>query len=251
MAQNIKYKKSSLKDDASIYKKRDEDEPEKSRWGKMDRRQRWTHFKAYYLRYVVIGCIVLLLAGFFIYRDVIHRTEVIYRCALINEVAVEAPILEFADGFVESMNIDPERNEASFHLYYTNSEAAQKVGASLSSDLTHVSSLIYAGQLDSMIAGQPDFDGYREKNFFTDLTELLTQEQLALIQDRLYIPDVPENVGKHPYGVYLDGNEVYSRIFELGGGMVEKPILGIMVNSKNKEASRRLLYYLFPMIAEM
>lgn len=250
MAQNIKYKKSSLKDDASIYKKRDEDESEKSRWSKMDRRQRWTHFKTYYLRFVVIGCIVLLLAGFFFYRDVLHRTEVIYRCALINEIAVEAPILAFADGFLESMNIDTERNDASFHLYYTNSEAAEKVGASLSSDLTHVSSLIYAGKLDSMIADQQDFDGYLEKNFFTDLTELLTEEQLALIQDKLYIPDVPENTEKHPYGVYLDGNEVYGRIFEMGGGMVEKPIFGVMINSQNKEASRQFLYYLFPMIAE-
>lgn len=250
MAQNIKYKKSSLKDDASIYKKRDEDESEKSKWGRMDRRQRWAHFKTYYLRFVVIGCFVLILAGFFIYRDVLHRTEVIYRCALINEIAVEPPILEFADGFVESMNIDPERNQASFHLYYTNSEAAQKAGASLSSDLTHVSSLIYAGKLDSMIAGPEDLDKYIEKNFLTDLTELLTPEQLALIQDRLYIPDVPENAEKRPYGVYLDGNEVYGRIFEMGGGMVEKPVLSVMVNSQNKEASRCLLYYLFPMIKE-
>lgn len=82
MALNKEFEKSALDESASIYAKRDESETERSRWSKMDRKQRWVHFKTYYLRLVIIGCFVLAVAGFFVYKDVIKRTEVIYRCAI-------------------------------------------------------------------------------------------------------------------------------------------------------------------------
>lgn len=246
MALNIKYKKTSLDENASIYSKRDEDESERSKWSRMDRQQKWVHFKTYYLRYVVIGCFVLAVAGFFLYKDVIRKTEVIYRSAILNEIAMEIPITKFADGFTESMNIDPDRNLSSFHLYYTDAELAKQVGAAISSDLTQVSSMIYAGKLDSLIAGQDDFEGYREKGFFTDLSELLSAEQMEQMRDRLYLPEDAADGKLHARGVYLDASPVYEQIFADGGGIVEKPILGILFNSQNKEASRQLLYYLFP-----
>lgn len=249
MALNIKYKKTSLDENASIYSKRDEDEPERSKWSRMDRQQKWVHFKAYYLRYVVIGCLVLAVAGFFLYKDVIRKTEVIYRSAVLNEIAMEIPITKFADGFTESMNIDPDRNLSSFHLYYTDAELAKQVGATVSSDLTQVSSMIYAGKLDSLIAGQDDFEGYREKGLFIDLSELLSAEQMEQIQDRLYLSEDAADGKSHVWGVYLDASPVYEQIFADGGGIVEKPILGILFNSQNKEASRQLLYYLFPEIS--
>lgn len=250
MALNTKYKKTSLGENASIYSKRDEDETERSKWSRMDRQQRWVHFKTYYLRYVVIGCLVLAVAGFFLYKDVIRKTEVIYRSAVLNEIAMEIPITEFADGFTESMNIDPDRNLSSFHLYYTDAELARQVGATISSDLTQVSSMIYAGKLDSLIAGQDDFEGYREKGFFTNLSELLSEEQMEQIRDRLYLPEDAADGESYAWGVYLDESPVYEQIFADGGGIVEKPILGILFNSQNKEASRQLLYYLFPELSK-
>lgn len=246
MALDKKFAKSALDENASIYAKRDESETEKSRWSKMDRKQRWVHFKTYYLRLVIIGCFVLAVAGFFVYKDVIKKTEVIYRCAVLNEIATDLPITSFADGFTQSMNLDPDRNMASFHLYYTNTELANKVGATVSSDLTNVSSMIYAGTLDSVIAGQEDFDDYWEKGLFSDLTEWLSEEQQKKLADKLYIPETADNEYFHPYGIYLDQSAVYQQIFEGGGGIVEQPILGFVVNSKTKEMSVQLLDYLFP-----
>lgn len=246
MALNIKYKKTSLDENASIYSKRDEEESERSKWSRMDRQQKWIHFKAYYLRYVVIGCLVLAVAGFFIYKDVIRKTEVIYRSAVLNEIAMELPITDFADGFTESMNIDPDRNLSSFHLYYTDADLAKQVGAAISSDLTQVSSMIYAGKLDSLIAGQDDFDGYKENGFFADISELLNEEQIRQLEDKLYISKNKDDGKEYACGVYLDESRVYQQIFADGGGIVEKPILGILFNSENKEVSKQLLYYLFP-----
>ena len=45
MAINIKDKKTKLEDAASIYEKRNEDESEKSKWKRMNRSQKITHFR--------------------------------------------------------------------------------------------------------------------------------------------------------------------------------------------------------------
>lgn len=249
MAFSTKNKKTSLGEDAFIYEKRDEQETEKSKWAKMNREQKLVHFKTYYLRPLIIVCLVVVVAAYFFYSDVIRKKNVVYQCAIVNENATELPVQAFAESFVESMNLDTDKNKAVFQLYYTKEELASKVGTSASTDLTRISSMIYASSMDSMIAGEEEFRVYLENRFFVDLTELLSEEELSRIQDRLYIPaSVGEfkNEEKHPYGVFLQQNERYGQIFEGGASIVEKPILGVIFNSENKEASRQFLYYLFP-----
>ncbi|MCM1245892.1 MAG: hypothetical protein NC293_09655 [Roseburia sp.] len=249
MAMNIKGKKTSLDEQASIYEKRDEEESEKSKWSRMDQEQRKTHFKTYYLRSLIIGVLVLCIVGFFIYKDVITKKDVIYYCAILNEQAFDIPLTEFGEGYVEHLGLDPDRQLSSFHLFYTDGELARAAGASASSDLTQVSSMVFAKKLDSLIAGQNDYDTYRQESIMMDLSELLSEEELAVLQDDLYVPETDNEAG-HPYGVYLDQSPVYETIFRDGGGIVEKPIFGVVFNSEKKEESRQFLYYVFPELAE-
>ena len=246
MALNTNGKKTSLDEKALIYEKRDERESEKSKWSKMNKKQKFTHFTAYYLGPIAIGILVICLVGFFIYKDVLTKKDVVYNGAILNDSAMEIPLEDFENGFVSALNLDPEKNIASFQFYYTNSELATKTGATVTTDLTQISSMIYASTLDSMIAAQEDFKMYLDNELFVDISELLSEEELEVIKDKLYIPDTPENTQQHPYGVYLDESSVYQKIFEDGGGLVEKPIFGVLVNSENKERSRQFLYYVFP-----
>lgn len=250
MALNVKGKKTSLDEEAFIYEKRDEHESEKSKWSRMSREEKITHFKTYYLRNVIIGVFVIALIGFFVYKDVIMKKDIVYRCAILNESVMDAPVTEFGDEFVAFLDLDTKKNLSSFHLFYTDNELATQVGASVSSDLTQISSMIYASTLDSMIAGQEDIDTYMENEFFVDLTEILNDEERKVLEEYLYIPDTEKNTQRHPYGVYLDGSSVYNKIFESGGGLVEKPIFGIIFNSENKETSKQFLYYVFPQLQE-
>lgn len=246
MALNIKGKKTTLDEEACIYEKRDENESEKSKWSRMDKSEKITHFKTYYLRNVIIGILVVALVGFFVYKDVIMKKDIIYRCAILNESVMDAPVTEFGDEFVTFLNLDTKKNLSSFHLFYTDNELATQVGASVSSDLTQISSMVYASTLDSMIAGQKDYDSYMDHEFFVDLTEILSEEERNILKEYLYVPDTDKNPQKHPFGVYLDQSSVYNKIFESGGGLVEKPIFGIVFNSENKEISKQFLYYVFP-----
>lgn len=243
MALNVKGKKTSLDEQASIYEKRDESESEKSKWSRMNREQKITHFKTYYLRTLIISILVLCVAGFFIYKDVITKKDIIYQCAVLNEQAFDIPLTEFGEGYVKYLGKDPDKELSSFHLFFTDTALAKEVGAAASSDVTQVSSMIYAKKLDSMIAGQEDYDTYLQNEIFMDLSELLSEEELAAIRDYLYVPD--EETGR-PYGVYLDQSPVYEAIFRNGGGIVEKPVFGVVFNSEKKEESRQFLYYVFP-----
>lgn len=251
MAIDTKHKKTSLEEDAAIYEKRDETESEKSRWKKMDRKEKFTQFKTYYLRPLIVGILILCVVGFFIYKDVITKKDIAFRCAIVNEVATEIPVNAFADEFTKYMKLDPEKNLSSFHMYYTNSELAQKVGANVTSDLSQVSSLIYAALLDSMIAGEEDFNTYLDNDFFVDLNEFLSEEELKAIEPYLYIPDSEKNPNHHAYGIYLQKSEVYQSIFQGGGGVVEEPIYGIITNSENRDRGRYFLYYLFPELQQL
>ncbi len=251
MAINLKGKKTKLDERASIYVQRDEGESEKSRWGRMNWRERLIHLKTYYLRIAIIAVVVAAVAGYFIYHDVFLKRETIYHCALINEMAKEVSVDALADDFTMKIGFDPSRNMTSFHLYYTDTELANQVGATTAADLTQVSSMIYAASLDSVIAGAEDFAMYLENGFFVDLTEFLTAQELEKLQDYLYVPEGRQNPDGHPYGIILGGNEVYRKMFENGGGIVEKPIFGVVFNSENKERSRQLLYYFFPQLGEI
>ncbi len=251
MAVNIRGKKTSLDESAAIYAKRNEDESEKSRWKRMTKEEKLDHFKTYYLGKVLIGVLVLSLVGFFIYKDVIMKKDLVYRSAILNEGMMEMPLLEFSEDFLTFMEKDPAKNIASFQLYYTTVEMANQVGAAAASDLTQLSALIYANDLDSMIAGEEDFSTYLDNKFFVDLSTILTEQEMAAIQDHLYIPDTEQNPDQKAYGVYLDLCENYQGIFRDGGGVVTRPILGIIFNSERKEESRQLLYYLFPELQQV
>ena len=167
------------------------------------------------------------------------------------QVATEIPVNAFSDEFTKYMKLDPDKNLSSFHLYYTDTQLAQKVGASTASDLSQISSLIYASLLDGMIAGEKDFTTYHDNGFFIDLNEFLSEEELKAIEPYLYIPDDEKNTQKHAYGVYLEKSERYNSIFQGGGGVVPKPIYGIITNSENTERGRYFLYYLFPELQKL
>lgn len=247
MALNVGGKKTSLDESASIYTKRCEDESEKAKWSRMSRQEKWIHFKTYYLRIVLLGMAVLALVGFFLYKEV-NKKDLAYRSAIVNEGMMEVPLADFSENFIRYMGMNPKKSMASFQLYFTTAEMANKVGASAANDLTQLSAMIYANDLDSMIAGEEDFSMYLNNSFFVDISTVLSEDELSTIREYLYIPDKENNPDEKAYGVYLNQSDTYQDVFRDGGGIVEKPILGIMVNSERKEESRQLLYYLFPQL---
>ncbi|WP_026835930.1 hypothetical protein [Eubacterium xylanophilum] len=247
MAVDLNGKKTSLDDNASIYDKRDDNMSEKEKWQKMSITEKKDHFFGYYFIYIVAGIAILSVIGFFVYKDVIAKKDVYFDVALINEMAMDGPIEEMADKFTTSIGLDPGKKLASFHMYFTNSKVAEKVGASVASDLTTVSSKAFAGMLDGMILGHEDLEGYQERKLYMDLTKVFSENELKYFEDNglLYYPE-KNNESKHPYGINLIKSREYDQIFSMGGGIVKDPYFVVMFNSKNVGVAEKLMHFMYP-----
>ena len=64
MAVNLKGRKTSLSDEASIYAKRSENLSEKEKLEQMTGKEKWNYFAAYYLPKIAIIAVVILIAGY-------------------------------------------------------------------------------------------------------------------------------------------------------------------------------------------
>ncbi len=246
MAINMKDKKTSLKDDAYIYEQRHEDNiSEKERFSQMTKKEKWIHFSEYYSKPLIIGLIIVGIAGYLIWHDFIARKNIIYRCAILNETIVTENLSEFNQNFTKFCRLDPNDNEAAFNTYFTN-EIATEVGTSAISDLQSIASQIYAETLDGIIADEVSFSNYLNNGFFKSMEDYLTAEEYEKLRPYLYIPQHKDNKNHKAYGIYLDESPVYQKLVNDGNVNVKKPIFGILFNSKEPERSRDALYYLFP-----
>lgn len=245
MALNIKGKKTSLEEEASIYQKRQDDLPEKERFKQMSGKERRQHFKTYYLPTLLILLAVAGVIFYIIWVDFINKSDIYIRCAILNESVADDDLVELSDSFTESMGMDSSKNKASFYLYYTRSDVAMDMGADTGSDLSEISSRLVASSLDCMIASEEDVkDTYMKNGFMLNLSELLTEEELARLDDYLYKKD---DDGKQIYGIHLQHSPAYQSLFSDRSPLVEDPILFVITNSTEdgKQYARKLIHYLF------
>ena len=129
MAVNLKGRKTSLSDEASIYAKRSENLSEKEKLEQMTRKEKWNYFAAYYLPKIAIIAVVILIAGYILWTDFIHKEKVYFRCAVLNENIPDNSLAEFGDRFTESLGKDTSKEGSSFYCYFTDSAAAAGAGA--------------------------------------------------------------------------------------------------------------------------
>lgn len=247
MAQNTKNKKTSLGEDAYIYNKRNEDDlTEKEKLASMTKEQKKAYFFDYYSKPLIIGALIILAVGFIIYHDFIARKDVFYHSAIMNET-IQADNLSRlnADFLAYEGYTEDDKKEVGFNTYYSN-YVATMVNSTAAADLQTIASQIYAGTLDSMICDKKTMANYLDNGFFMSMKDFLTKEEYEKLKPYFYIPKVEKNKDHKAYGIYLTDSKVYSSYTQDELVMVKKPILGVIFNSKKKDDTRNLLYFLFP-----
>lgn len=248
MSINLNGKKTSLKDNAEIYKKRADEESDRARLKKMNKKQKFSYFLTYYLPKLLIFAAVAALAFFLLWSDVFHKRNMILRCAILNEAVNDAVLTEFADAFTASIGEDPDKTAASFYVYYTHSDFAAEIGANAANDLTEISSRIVAADLSCMIANESDGRNYLDGGFFLKLDEFLTKEEYEALKPYFYSVPEGEKIPAGAYGLYLDKSPLYQELVKDVKKPVEKPILSVISNSEeeDREYTKKLIRYLFP-----
>lgn len=248
MAINLKGKKTSLQENAEIYKKRLDEESEKDKLKKMNGRQKLSYFATYYLPKLLVAAAAAALICFLLWSDVINKRTLVLRCAILNEAVLDSTLTEFADTFLSSIGEDPDKTAASFYVYYTHSDIAVEIGANAAEDLTEISSRIVAADLGCMIANEEDGKNYLDSGFFLDLGDFLTEQEYKALKPYLFHAQKGEKIPEGDYGIYLDKSPVYQSLIKDIKTPVKSPFLSIISNSdeSSKDYARKLIHYLFP-----
>ena len=251
MAIDIRNKKTTLEDKASIYTRRNDDMSEKERIRNMSAKERRTHFTTYYLPKLAVIVTIIAVIFYIVWTDFINKADVYMRCAILNESITDSSLTEMSDHFTESMNMDIGKNKASFYLYYTRSDVAMQFGNNTGDDLSEITSRLVANMLDTMIASPEDVEqSYLKKGFITDLSTFLTKEEYSRLQDYLYIPETAEYNNGKAYGIRLAESPVYQELFSDRTALQQDPVLFIISNAtdEGKEYARKFIYFLFPKV---
>lgn len=246
MAVNLKGKKTSLKEEASIYQKRQDDLPERERLRHMTGKEKREHFKTYYLPKLFIILAVAAIVFYIIWVDFINKSHIYLHCAILNESISDGVLTELSDNLTESIGMNSGKNKTSFYLYYTRPDAAMEMGADAGRDLSEISSRLVASSLDCMIASEEDVkDSYMKNGFMLPLDKLLTKDELVRLEPYLYRTDSRDG---QVYGIHLKQCTAYQSLFSDRTPMVDDPVIFVITNASDegKQYARKLINYLFP-----
>jgi len=238
MISEDKLKDSALDDNASIYAPRDE-KSEKEKFKEMNFQEKVSYYKSYYLSKTIIGLIILGFAAYFVYTIVSPKPVTVLNAAILN--------YPFSDEAIDKMTSDMENRligdndmeevfiDASYYLGSGNDVSEYTMGAQ-----QKLTTYIAAGDIDVIIAPESAFQSYTTAGFFSKLTDLLPTEMITALSDSVFESSTSDNPVSGAYGIYLDKAE----LFKGASSAADRPVFGIVVNSKNQDNSVDYLKYL-------
>lgn len=238
MISEDKLKKSATDDNSSIYIPREE-KSEKEKLKDMSFEEKISYFKSYYLSKTIITLIILGFAVYFIYTIVSPKPVTVLNAAIINYPFSEEAVNKMTADMKERLLVDNDREEvfidASYYLGSGNDVSEYTMGAQ-----QKITTYIAAGDIDVIIAPESAFQSYATAGFFSKLTDLLPTEMLTDVSASLFESSTTDNPVSGAYGIYLDNAD----FFEGVTNTADRPVLGIVVNSKNQDNSVDYLKYL-------
>lgn len=196
------------------------------------------YFFDYYLIDVAVIGVFAIIIGSLIYTSLSHK-DVASEILFINSINEPDP-----SGFAEYLGIDDKKEEVIF-------DGSMYINIDGSDTTSYVNvqkwfALIAAGDVDVMIGDRTTMYHYGNSEFFTDLRDLFTKEELAALGDRVVWYDLEDGDGNKtgesaPYYIditdspYLNNNLIY---------MGAETYLTFAVNSKRPEVQRKFFEYI-------
>lgn len=234
--------KTKLEDNAEIYKRRNP-KSEKEKLSEMDFSEKVEYFKAYYLKKLLALLVIAGLLIWIIITIVTPKPKKVLSVAFSNyPISLELTKRMEAD-LVKLLDIDEEREgillDTSYDLKNMDLASSERF-----------TTYTYAGEIDIFIAPESVFLNYAYAEIMLPLDEQLpTDFYNSFAQDDFLVcrtrvgneedpskPTGPEGV----YGVYLTDTELFN-VFD---NTTDPPVLGLIVNTKNKDNAITFMKYL-------
>ena len=242
-------KKSRLNDNAAIYQARDE-RSEKEQFKAMSGKEKWDHFKQYYLKLSIVGILGLALVVYCIYSFFAPKTQTVLNVAVLDG-AIDSDTCETIDtDMTDRLELEDLEDVYIDNSYYISASeySAQNV--------QKLSTFLMAREIDVMIAPESTFNNYCKAGYFSTLSDALPTQLFSTLSDNFYYavgPDEDEDDSTSEdtstssdaptvaYGIKLDGFTVRDN----DGNTISNPILGIVVNSKYTDNGAAFVQYLY------
>jgi hypothetical protein len=239
MIKDSRLKDSALDDSADIYKQRDV-KTEKEKLSEMTSKEKLEYFNSYYRNKTIAILAILAFIIYAVYSMLTPKPETVLYAAVINYALDEESAVTLQEDMGKILNINPKTEEIMIDTsFYMGTEG--DVSQFSLSNQQKLGTYFYAGDIDVLIAPESDFAGYAYNGTFSKISDQLPTDLYTKLTDSFYFSDLEEDATKNAYGIYLDGAKIYNN----AGELIEKPVLGIVANSKHKENAIELIRHLF------
>lgn len=236
---NNEVKMSRLEADSEIYNKNRSDKMEAGQFRKMSVKDKFLHFKEYYLSYVLIffALILILVYVFVSIRKADNKKDAFY-CGMLdglqlNHETMESLPEEFSDYLKNDTDYEGYINKKStyFEIFY----------ATFTDDI-RIDGFFDKKKFDVLILRDKAFKNYCAGKTLIDLSTILSEEMLKELDSRIIYAIDSETGESIPYGILLD-NIKYS--FQDGAGdAVDPPILAIPVCTTRVDAAIHFIKFI-------
>lgn len=239
MLKDEQLKDSTLQDDATIYKRR-EVKTEKQKLREMTWSEKIQYLKTYYLAKTIIALVAISFVIYLGYSMLAPKSETILYGAIINYTLSEEKAESVQNDFANHLELNPKESnillDTSFYLG-NNEEVSQYTMSSQQK----LSTYIFAGEIDMIIAPESVMNSYASLGYLDKLTNILPTDLNNDLKESMYYSTSTEDPVKSAYGVYIDHSDIYDQV----GNDTDRPVLAVLANSSYKDNSVEFIRYIF------
>ena len=232
-------KETRLSDDAQIYQPRDT-RSEKEKFKEMTFQEKVQHFNQYYRSKLILLVLIIGFGSYLLYSMFGPKVKTVLYTAIVDGCIDTETAQAFETEMTKRLNLDPKKYNVTFDdSYYLTTGGELDV-----SNQQKLSCYIVACDVDIIIAPEKVFQQYCSDGYFAKLSDTLPTNLFGSLTDQFFYATVTdstsddnskdasvEDTEESAYGIYLDSYNIK----DTNGNILVRPVLGILVNSKQKE----------------
>jgi hypothetical protein len=231
-------KNTTLDDSAEIYQKR-EQLTEKQKLSNMTFKEKLVHFNSYYRMKTILIITLVALVVYFAYSILTPSPETVLYAAVVNNAVGDETAATLQTDFGKHLGINTNTQDilVDTSFYLGTEDNASEYTIANSQKLT---TYIFAKEIDVIIAPESVFANYAVNGSLCKLSDQLPTDLCSTLADSFYYSSSTDNPKVSAYGIYLDNAALGNNNTD----SQEKTVLGIVVNSKQKQNAVEFIRFL-------
>lgn len=231
-------KETRLSDSANIYSRRRQTKTEKQKLSEMTFREKLHYFNDYYRNRSIVIVIAAIAVISILHTIFSPKPEIALYAAVVNDYLEEDASKALSNDFFQKAGFKKNKQEVVIDTGYNMLGGTSSATMASEQKFT---TYLFANTIDVVITDEAQFSTYAKAGYFTNLADELPTDVYSKLSDSFYLANESESNQMKAFGIYLDKSQVYKKT----GTIIEKPVIGIVAGSKQKENAVTFIEYLF------